>query len=85
MLEISCQLKWLGWTIGRVRHGDETEESAGVAQAVSGGARRDRQWPAGGASGGGMQEHRRRADAMVWAMTELMLGRPRGAPRIRRL
>jgi phage terminase large subunit-like protein len=26
-----------------------------------------------------------RADAMVWAMTELMLGRPRAVPRIRRL
>jgi phage terminase large subunit-like protein len=26
-----------------------------------------------------------RADAMVWALTELMLGPPRGEPRIRRL
>jgi phage terminase large subunit-like protein len=26
-----------------------------------------------------------RADAMVWALTELMLGRERGEPRVRRL
>jgi phage terminase large subunit-like protein len=38
---------------------------------------------AGGYEGPGRSPDR--ADAMVWAMTELMLGRPRGEPRVRML
>ena len=43
---------------------------------------------AGMTSGGGYEGPGRspdRADAMVWAMAELMLGKERGEPRVRRL
>jgi phage terminase large subunit-like protein len=47
----------------------------------------DRQWTEAMTSGGGYRGSGSpdRADAMVWAMTELMLGRRRAPPRIRLL